>query len=215
MAGKFGPGAPSGPPGAHGNSAPPAVGVPTTTPIAFLWEGALYLERMNILAFDGAGILCDEIPPIGTVLPVVFRLSTAKAVTRCKAEVLGTLPTTPAGLTLRQKHGDKALPAITGAGVSDSATAIFRLSDLKPAPAPPPGQSAGPEEGHIVQATGFCLHFLELSAEGKAAIKHHLTTSKQLADRLAAQGMRSITEERLAIADTFTEGDLSRRALDW
>lgn len=66
-----------------------------------------------------------------------------------------------------------------------------------------------------MRASGFCIHFLDLDAKGIAAIEKHLRTSRALADRLAAQGGRSVPADRLAIADAFHAGDLSKRARDW
>src|SRR5690606_27329626 len=116
---------------------------------------------------------------------------------------------------LARAKGKGAPPPVPVAGVGDSATAIFRMADLadgarrSPVPQPPsaPGASEAP--------AGLCLRFVDLDEVGRRAVAHHLQTSRQLADRIAAQGGTSVAEARLAIADSFHEGDLSRRALDW
>ena len=193
--------------------------MPTTTPIAFAvakaaGEARMFLEKMNILSVQGCGVLCHEPPAVGAVLRVVFRLSTSHDATRCRAEVVGAVPTTPAGWVIHSKRvakGDAPLAHIPAGGISDSATAIFRMADLAPSPKPP---SADPLP-RVGIAQGFCLRFVDLDDAGRAAVEHHLRTSRALADRLAAQGGRSAAADRLAIAETFHEGDLSKRALDW
>ncbi len=193
-----------------------AVGVPTTTTLAFRFNETLYLERMSVLSAEGAGVLSEMIPPKGTEITVIFRLSTAESATRCRAVVRGNIPTTPGGLRLRAKAGDKVLPAITGAGISDSATAIFRMGDLEPSSAPSVGvgrSHSRPESGRA--AVGFSIEFLDLDPTGRGAVDHHIETSQFLADRLAAQGGRSVKDDRLAVSETFHAGDLSKRALDW
>jgi len=190
---------------------PGVIGLPTTTWIAYFADGELSLEQMNVLAGDGCGVRCGASPPLGTIFDIAFRLSTSKETVRAKGEVLGHLPTTPAGLKLRDKLGERAMPAIMSAGAADSATTIFRLDDIKP-----PTAAAQPKRPKkVTELRGFCLRFLEVDDDGEQAIAHHLRTSKMLADRLAAQAGRSLQDERLAVADTFHEGDLSKRALDW
>jgi hypothetical protein len=189
-----------------------AAGVATSTLVAFEHGGKLHLERMSLLAEDGAGVLCEMLPPVGTTFAIAFRLSTAPASITGRAEVIGHVPTTPAGLALQKKLGDKALPSILAAASDDSATTIFRMSDL---PRPQTRKSAAPPPTGPEQSRGFALRFVALEGDGKQRVEHHVRTSRQLSERLEAQGSRGEAAERPRIAETFHEGDLAKRALDW
>lgn len=193
------------------------VGVPTTTPIAFQSAGLLYLERMNILAEDGCGILCDTVPLPGEVLPVVFRLSTQKVAIRCRVSVEGSIPTTPGGLKLAQSLGEKGLHAATSSSIGDSATMMFRLDDIKPEPKLRPRT---PGDGAPVhKAPGFCARFVDLGKDGCEAVARHLRISQRLADQLsthAGGGAVTVTDkDRSALTQMFAEEGLSERAKDW
>lgn len=194
----------------------PNVGVATMTPIAFTANGTLYLERMNLLSEEGAGILCQDLPAVGEILPVIFRLSTAPTPVRCKAEVLASIPTTPSGLSLRTTHGEQAmLAAIGAASAGDSATMMFRMSDLKPLlsrPPPPPARST-PSALH-----GFCIRFLDMTKEDKDAVARHVKTSRHLSETLNKRGEQMIAvidDERATLASAFEDGNLAQRAKDW
>jgi len=198
--------------------APPAaqkvVGVPTTTPLAFLSAGVLYLERMNILAADGCGVLCEALPLVGEEIPLVFKLSTHKEALRCKGRVEGTIPTTPSGLQLAQTLGEKGLHAATSSSMGDSATMMFRLSELKEM-----GKAASaPTPSRPVKAVGFCVRFLDLSTAAQAAVTRHINVSRKLGDQFATRGggMVSLNEDdRNTLATMFSDGELSNRAKDW
>jgi hypothetical protein len=193
----------------------PFVGVGTTTAVAFVSAKKLYLERMNVLAVDGAGILCAELPEVGKIMPIAFRLSTARALVRCKAEVLEHIPTTPAGLEVRAKIGDAAFKSSVGAAIGDSATAIFRVADLEKAGAArhqPTGRSA------TATAAGFAVRFVEMEEASKAIVERHVATSRRLGEHLAARGdhlVATTDDEGEQIGALFDDGDLSKRAMDW
>lgn len=198
------------------DAAKPFVGVATTTPIAFVSAGTLYLERMSMLAADGAGILSEHVPAVGEVIPVVFTLSTSKQAIRCQARVAGEVPTTPTGLTLRREIGDGAFFAAVASTGGDSATMMFRLSDFEKRPprpaAPPPGNRPGQA------ARGFCVRFVDLSDDGRAAVEKHLRISRQLGDQLARRGDRMVAlveDDRARLSEEKEGDDLSKRALDW
>jgi len=197
--------------------AKPFIGVTTTTPVAFLHQGTLYLERMSVLSEDGAGVFCSVVPAVGDHLQVVFRLSTSGASIRCHAKVEGDVPTTPAGLALRRVGGEKALQsAMSGAAPGDSATMMFRLSDLE---ALRPPQKAPAPSGVREKATGFSIRFLNLDDEGKAAVKKHVGLSRQMGENLSARGgnrMVSLGEDdRKTLAGAFDVDNLSKKAMDW
>lgn len=202
---------------------PPALnkGVPTTTAVAFLFAGELHLERMNAIAFDGAGILAPIKPEIGAVFPVVFRLSTAEQAIRCTVKVLRHIPTTPAAVHAgASERGDTLLGAIaTSGGVSDSATAIFRMSDVDRMALIKKSKPGVWERATPVTAPeGFCVQFVELSSvsgNARTIIEDHIRTSTALADRLAAQQGQLMALDRSGVADMFDAGDLSQRALEW
>lgn len=188
----------------------PFIGVATTTQVAFVHHGELYLERMNVLAEDGAGVLSETLPAEETVLPVAFRLSTAEVAVRARARVAGHVPTSPAGLALRERAGEPTSVSSIGAVIGDSATAIFRVGDLEAARV-----QVAPASG---PATGFALAFIDLSPEQRAAICRHVELSRRLSDKLAARGDRLVStteDERATMAALFDEGDLSKKAMDW
>lgn len=192
----------------------PFIGVATTTQIAFVHDGELHLERMNVLAEDGAGVLCDALPGVKSVVQVAFRLSTAKGAVRGRARVVGHTPTTPAGLALRSEIGERAFVSSMGAAIGDSATAIFRLGDLEAAK---PKKPAAPAAA-TATATGFALEFVELDAASREAIRHHVAFSRRLTDKMAARGDRLVStteDERDTMVALFDEGDLSKKAMDW
>lgn len=193
----------------------PFVGVGTTTAVAFVSAKKLYLERMNVLASDGAGILCAELPEVGEIMPIAFRLSTARELVRCKAEVLEHVPTTPAGLKLRARIGDAAFKSSVGAAIGDSATAIFRVADLEKASA---GRRKPPERSATATAAGFAVRFVEMDEASRAVVVRHVETSRRLGEHLAARGDHMIAtteDEGEQIGALFEEGDLSKRAMDW
>jgi hypothetical protein len=192
----------------------PFIGVATTTQIAFVHDGELYLERMNVLAEDGAGVLCDTLPPVDAVVQVAFRLSTAKSVVRARARVVGHFPTTPAGIVVRDKIGEPAFVSSMGAAIGDSATAIFRMGDLEASRKPKkPSPAAAPSA-----APGFALAFVELDEACSGAVRHHVAFSRRLTNKMAARGDQLVStteEERDTMAAMFDEGDLSKKAMDW
>jgi hypothetical protein len=191
----------------------PFIGVATTTQIAFVLERKLFLERMNVLAENGAGVLCETLPDEGTLMPVAFRLSTAKELVRARARVLGHFPTTPAGLALRDQIGERAFVSSMGAAIGDSATAIFRMGDLEAAKPKKPAAPPAP-----AQVGGFAVEFVEVDEPSREAIRHHVEFSRRLSDKMAARGdhLVSTTEdERDTMAALFDEGDLSKKAMDW
>jgi hypothetical protein len=212
--------------------APPTrnnLGVTTTTPVAFVSAGVLHLERMNAVSEEGAGILCPVVPMDGEEVPLCFRLSTHKEPLRCRARVEGAIPTTPGGLLLARTEGEKALHAATGS-TGDSVTMMFRLSDLKPdTPSGARGATASgtalseraPGEVHggtLKKATGFCVRFVDPPADVKRALARHLQISRRLGEQLASHGgqlVRISEDDRAAIGNLFSEGQLSKRALDW
>ena len=200
-------------------SATPAkllIGVATTTPLAFFWDGKVFLERMSVLAEDGAGVLCELLPPVGTHLQIVFRLSTASQAIRCRAEVLALVPTTPNGVLLRDKVGERAFKAAMGSTVGDSATMIFRTEDMEKLRPKPRDATDGP---HTVSQFGFCIRFLDLDAHGKALVKSHLEISRRLGEQLAAHGGKMVNlgqDERSTMSAMFDDdADLSKKAQDW
>jgi len=191
----------------------PFIGVATTTQIAFVHDGKLFLERMNVLAENGAGVLCEVLPAKNSAVTVAFRLSTAKSVVRARARVIGHFPSTPAGLALRDQIGEPAFVSSMGAAIGDSATAIFRMGDL---------EKAKPKKAPVTtpptKAAGFSLQFVEIDDDSRGAIRHHVEFSRRLSDKMAARGEQlvSITEdERDTMAALFDEGDLSKKAMDW
>lgn len=200
----------------------PFIGVPTTTPVAFLHAGTLYLERMSVLGDDGAGILCTTLPFTGETLQLVFRLSTSAASIRCKARVEGDLPTTPAGLALKREGGDKALQsAMSGAATGDSVTMMFRMSDLEGPrkPSAPPTSSTGTPTAAPQKMTGFSVRFLDLDDAAKAAVQKHVALSRQLSESLSTRGgdrLVSLAEDdRKTLAGAFDVDNLSKKAMDW
>jgi len=210
------PGATAQPQHARSASTRPLIGVATTTPLAFFYEGKLYLERMSVLADDGAGVLSTTTPPIGTHLQVAFRLSTAAETVRCRAEVLAALPTTPNGVLLKAKVGERAFKAAMGSTIGDSATMIFRTEDLeklKPKHQPPADLAP------VAKREGFCIRFLDLDATGKALVHHHLETSRRLGEQLAARGGQRVSvgsDERATMSAMFDDdADLSKKAESW
>lgn len=200
------------------SASPPAKGVATTTPVAFMAAGMLYLERMNILAEDGCGILCDTLPLIGEEIPLCFKLSTSQSSIRCKARVMALVPTTPAGVKAFEEGGEKGLHAVTGGVTGDSVTMMFRLADLKEAaaksaaPSPPaPNRPAG-------KAVGFCVRFVDLSGPSKAAVARHLKISRRLSDQLSTRGSSVVSlseDDRKTMTRIMEDESLSDRARDW
>lgn len=191
----------------------PFIGVPTTTPVAFLHSGKVHLERMAVLGEDGAGILAPVALPVGETLEVVFRLSSSSVSVRAAAVVEGDVPTTPAGLQLRAKLGDQALKAALGGTPGDSATMMFKLSDLDVV------QKQSKAQAYAGKATGFCIRFTGLDDAGKAAVAHHIKTSRALGDQMGAQGGSAVAlaeDDRKTLAvSAFDSGDISKRAMDW
>ncbi len=199
----------------------PHLGVGTSTPIAFVAGGVLYLERMNVLAEDGAGVMCDVLPKIGEVVPVVFNLSTRREAVRCKGEVLGEVATTPGGLALHQRLGAKAFAKVAMAGMGDSATVMFRLSDLEAQrkPKAPEDPKAKAVEGKPLEPPrGFCIRFVELGAGGLEAVRHHISTSRRMSEQLAMRGEKVVEigeNERRTMEQLLDERDISKKAMDW
>ncbi|MEW5855114.1 MAG: hypothetical protein AB2A00_40435 [Myxococcota bacterium] len=196
----------------------PFLGVSTTTPLAFQSAGLLHMERMSILSAEGAGILSEHVPPTGEVIPVVFTLSTSRESIRCQARVEGDVPTTPAGLSLRREVGEKAFHAAVGATLGDSATMMFRLSDYEKKPEPKPAPSSPARAGAPQQARGFCIRFLDLTPEARAAVEKHLRISRQLGEQLARRGDRMVSlseDDRALLSEDRGGDDLSKRAMDW
>ncbi len=183
--------------------------------MAFCADGVLYLERMSVLAADGAGILCDTPLPKGAVVPLAFRLSTAKQAVRCRGEVLGSVATSPAGLKLHDRLGAQAFAKVATAGLGDSATVMFRLSDLEEQAREQRKPAALP----LQPPSGFCVRFVDLDEVGQQAVTHHLQVSRRLSEQLAVRGGRLVEigeNERRTIARLFEEDeDLSKKALDW
>lgn len=201
-------------------TAPGGIGVPTTTPLAFYHAGQLELGRMNLLAEDGCGVLSEAPPATGARVQIAFRLSTRRQQIRCQAEVLATLPTTPAGLELRQRGGAQAFKVAMSAAVADSATAIFRVSELeRPRRAPAAPAELGPQVATAGQLpAGFCLRFVDLSATDREHVVAHLRLSRRLSEQLAAREGRLVAlgpDERQTMAAYFDEGDLRKKAEDW
>ena len=196
--------------------AKPLIGVATTTPVAFFLEGKIFLERMNVLAEDGAGVLSDVAPPVGTHLQVVFRLSTAREAVRCRAEVLAEVATTPNGVLLRAKLGERAFKAAMGSTIGDSATMIFRTEDLEKM-RPKKAEAADPAV--LLHRAGFCVRFLDLDAHGKELVHNHVETSRRLGEQLAAHGGKLVdlsNDERATMSAMFDDdADLSKKAKDW
>jgi hypothetical protein len=189
------------------------------TPVAYVAGGTLYLERMNLLSEEGVGILCPgDLPVVGQVVDMAFRLSTAKRPVRCKGLVVGDVPMTPGGLGLKQAMGEKAfLAALGAASHGDSATMMFRLSDVQAALAETPAAEAReqtpPEGPH-----GFSVRFQDLSAEDKAAVARHVATSRKLSQSYTVKGGRVVPvteDDGRAMGAAFQEGDLSQWAKDW
>ena len=195
-----------------------SIGVPTTSVVAFVSTGVLYLERMSVISEDGAGVLCDALPVEGEELPLCFRLSTHKGTLRARGRVMGHKPTTPAGLSLAQREGDAALHAVTGT-MGDSATMMFRLSDLeKQQGAPKPSGHAAHKARATERAAGFCVRFVDLAPDVAAALARHLRISRRLGDQLSSAGGRVVElseDDRPGLANLFDEGNLSKRAMDW
>jgi hypothetical protein len=197
-----------------GASTAPYLGVSTTTLVAFVHAGELYLERMCILAEDGAGIVCATLPPVGAELPLCFRLSTARTAVRCRGKVLAPVATTPAGVALREREGDRAFRAAVGAAIGDSATAVFRMADLE-------GKRAKRRPRGAAGATavvGFSVRFVTWQEGGQEAVRRHIAFSQRLREQLAARGEGLVStseDERPTLASYFDEGDLSGRAKDW
>jgi hypothetical protein len=209
----------------------PFFGVATTTPVAFVAQGTLHLERINMLADDGAGILTSVKVSVGEVLPVAFRLSTSKEAIRCRAEVLADIATTPSGLRLRDKVGTQTFVSIATAQLGDSATVMFRLSDLQEqaeaerrakeaAAASPTG--AGGAVAAVDAAAALCgisIKFLDLDAVSRQAVERHLRLSRHMSEMLALRGGKMVElgeNERKTMSRLLDEeGNLSARALDW
>ncbi|MBI5494330.1 MAG: hypothetical protein HY904_04835 [Deltaproteobacteria bacterium] len=196
---------------------PRFVGVPTTTPVAFQSAGLLYLERMNILSEEGCGILCDSVPIIGEIIPLVFRLSTQKRTLRCRARVEAAIPTTPAGVKLAAELGEKGLHAATASTMGDSATMMFRMEDLQRAAveAQKPVQKSTRPVG---KATGFAVSFVDLDKDARDLVAAHIRISRRLSDQVARQGGASSSlaeDDRSTLKSMFDEDGLSDRARDW
>jgi hypothetical protein len=196
--------------------AKPLIGVATTTPLAFFLEGKLYLERMNVLAQDGAGVLSEVVPPIGTHLQIVFRLSTTSDAVRCRGEVLAGVPTTPNGVLLRSKVGERAFKAAMGSTIGDSATMIFRTEDLEKLR---PKKTAATQTRQPARQSGFCIRFLDLDAHGAGLVAEHLQISRRLSEQLALHGgkLEGIARNEQATMSAMfdDDGDLSKKARDW
>jgi hypothetical protein len=192
----------------------PALGVVTTTPVAFLLRGELHLERMNMISEEGAGVLCPFVPEVGDELSIAFRLSTSEVTLRCHAQVVGGAPTTPAGITLRREKGEAQYKAVMSEASRESATSIVRIADLQPSPktkAQTPGENAAKQ-------SGFALRFVDLSAAGRQQVARHIRISRRISDQMAAHGGALVEleeDERPTLSSFFDEGDLSRKALDW
>lgn len=197
----------------------PFIGVPTSTQVAFLSQGTLFLERMSVLAEDGCGIFCPVLPRVGDTLQLVFRLSTSPASVRCLARVEGDVPTTPAGLTLKREGGDKALQsAMSGAAPGDSVTMMFRMSDLEKPAKKPAAPSTAPG-APVQKLAGFSVRFLDLDADGKAAVTKHVNLSRQLSESLSTRGSDKLVslgeDDRKTLAGAFDVDNLSKKAMDW
>ncbi len=199
----------------QGRAAPTSaaqIGVATTTVVAFTHAGKLFLERMNIIAEDGAGVLCAEPPPVGAELQLVFRLSTARQAIRAEGRVEALVATTPAGVELHRRLGDREFKAAIGAAIGDSATAIFRASDLEGS------RARRPSRPPPAAAQGFSVRFTSLDPAGVKAVRRHVGFSLQLRQQLAARGeqlVETAPDERPTLASYFDEGNLSERAKDW
>lgn len=195
------------------------VGIATTTPIAFVHDGALYLERMSVLSLAGAGVLAETLPSVGMKLEVAFRLSTAAHTCRVSAEVVGHLPTTPQGMALAQKAPDRVLRDVIGKNIGDSATVIFRMGDVERAHAqqsPQPRANAGATPS--AAPVGFCLRFVAMNPETRKAVSHHIEVSVGLSEQLAVRNGRAeplVRDEKATLTAMFDDGDLSRKASDW
>ena len=200
--------------------AKPFIGVATTTPIAFMSSGVLSLERMAVLSEEGCGVFCVELPLQGSTLQVVFRLSTGAHSVRCDARVEALFPTTPGGLELRARLGEREFNAVISSNPGDSATMMFRMADLesahqqkkpqKPVQAPRP---SGPG-----RAPGFCLRFVNLDEKGKAAVARHVKISRQTGELLSRRGEGMVQlgeDDRKTLASAFDVDNLSKKALDW
>lgn len=199
--------------------APPKhLGVPTTTPVAFTSAGVLYLERMNLLAEDGCGILCDTLPLEGEDIPLCFKLSTHPTALRCKARVLATVPTTPAGIKAFKEHGDQGMHAVTGGVTGDSVTMMFRLADIKPDTPRHTGPHQANVARQVTKAVGFCVSFLDLAGPNKAAVARHLKISRRLSDQMATRGGNVVSltdDDRKTMTRIMEDESLSDRAKDW
>jgi len=191
------------------------IGVATTTPVAFVAQGKLCLERMNVLAADGAGILAQDLPALGSRLELVFRLSTAREAVRCQAEVMSHLPTTPAGLALRTRRGESAFKAAMGATLDESATMLFRMGDLAQAAR---RRELTPKAVTGAALSGFCVRFVGLDQAARERLSHHLEVARELGQKLMSRGDRLLaigTDEQATMAAMFDDGDLAAKAKDW
>ncbi len=197
-----------------------SLGVSTTTPVSFYFEENVYLEQMLILAENGAGVRSEMQPPVGSVLPVAFRLSTAEEMIRCKAEVLAPVPTSPRALELREHMSEAAFKTLLSNKMGESATAIIKTSDLKKmkeAHEQKKKQKAKEARAYKLPQ-GFCLRFVDLSPAGLRLIKRHIKISDKLREDLVARDSGtapSLKDEGQLMGQPFDAGDLSKRAMDW
>ena len=197
---------------------PPRIGVATSTPVAFVIGGELYMERMSVLAEDGAGILCPIAPKLGEIIPVVFRLSTRRDVVRCRGEIVGDVATTPAGMQLHARLGKKAFAKVAMAGMGDSATVMFRLADLEQRDKRAPDPKAAEPPKSAEPPPGFSLRFVGLDDAGQEAVRHHVQMSRKMSEQLAMRGEAVVEigeNERRTMQQLLDEPDISKKALDW
>lgn len=168
-----------------------SVGVATTTPVAFYWGEEIHLERMNLISADGAGVLAPCQPPVGVSIPIAFRLSTAIEAVRCQGEVLGNVPTTPEGLALRSDVDEQSFQQSVRASVDDSATAVTDVKELEArakADQQVVQQASEEPSAQVREVQGFCVRFLCLADDQKAAIARHLRISQRLRHSHAEAG---------------------------
>ncbi len=183
----------------------PFIGVATTTQIALVIGGEPWLEPMNILADDGCGVPTTAPASIGAKIAIAFRLSSSKRTIRCKAEVVAETATTPAGMKLRQTHGDEALDDAMSLG--DSATSIVRLDAVAKVKAKAKPQAKS------TKSTGLCLRFLDLSPPDLALVRAHIAHSREIETRLAIGNESTSADRKIGLA--FDDPKLSDKANDW
>jgi hypothetical protein len=196
------------------------IGVATTTPIACLIDGALLLEPMNVISEEGCGVPTTTPASIGKTVAIAFRLSSSKRTIHCKAKVEGELATTPAGLALRDTHGDDAFAAAMSLG--SSATSIVRREDLERMAKAK--QAAQQKDQSAVDKTfptavskrppaGLCLRFVDLSSDDAAHVKEHIRASREIEARLAIAGAQESSDRKMGLF--FDDPKLSDKANEW